>query len=376
MRPIHVPRISANEDVVRVAAVEKGPNERCEAGEAICVLESTKATFVLEAEEAGYVLLTVERGERVSFGQVLGWIDGAPVDAAALPASPPGNGGGAVAPEAARPAAEAGPVVTRRAEALLDEHGLSAGEVKAAGVLRASDVEAFLAVRALSERPERPEREKSEEAPGWPDLERVMKSLDPGGAGAAEVESLKRALSWAVETYGRRWDRRIPFPDVLFDRWAAAERMGFGEGSNISHLSYVFGDVRVGRNTFVGPFTVLDGSGGLTIGDHCSIAAGVHVYSHDTLARSLSGGRSPLARAATRVGNRCFVGPHAVIAKGVTVGDGSFVAANTLVTSDVPAGTAVQGNPARVVGRVEVAEDGRVSIVPVGRGREEAREDR
>jgi acetyltransferase-like isoleucine patch superfamily enzyme len=347
VKALRVPRISANEDVVQVAAVEKEPNARCAPGDPLCVLESTKATFVLEAEEEGHVYLTVRRGDRVAFDQVLGWIGPAPLDPATFPREEAG-------PEARN---GEGLVVTKKAAQLLAKHGLRAEEVKPRGVLKASEVEAFLAGRTRA----------PEAVPLYPELERVMKSLDSDGAGPAEVEALKRTLAWAWEVYGKRWDRRVPVLDVLFDRWASAQAMGFGEGSNISHLSYVFGDVKVGKNTFVGPFTVLDGSGGLTIGDHCSIAAGVHLYSHDTIARSLSGHRAKLVRAPTSIGNACFLGPHSVVGKGVTIGDCCFVAANTLVTSDVPSHTAVQGNPARVIGRVEVSGDGEVRIVPVRR---------
>lgn len=352
MKALRVPRISANEDVVQVVAVEKEANALCAPGDPLCVLESTKATFVLEAEEEGYVYLTVQRGDRVAFDQVLGYVGSSPLDPSAFPREETGM----------EEANGEGLIVTKKAARLLDEHGLRAEEVKPKGVLKASEVEAFLAGRR---------REPESVDPLYPELERVMKSVDPDGAGIAEVETLKQTLVWASEVYGKRWERRIPVLDVLFDRWASARAMGFGEGSNISHLSYVFGDVKVGKNTFVGPFTVLDGSGGLTIGDHCSIAAGVHLYSHDTIARSLSGHRAKLARAPTSIGNACFLGPHAVVGKGVTIGDHCFVAANTLVTSDVPSHTAVQGNPARVIGRVEILGDGEVRIVPV-RSRREA----
>ena len=51
----------------------------------------------------------------------------------------------------------------------------------------------------------------------------------------------------------------------------------------------VLGDVIVGRNTWIGPGCILDGSGGgLEIGDWCSISAGVQIYTHNTVNRSIS----------------------------------------------------------------------------------------
>jgi len=50
-----------------------------------------------------------------------------------------------------------------------------------------------------------------------------------------------------------------------------------------------------------------------------------------------------------KIGNHVWIGSRAVILKGVTVGDGAIVAANAVVTRDVPPGAVVAGNPAKVV---------------------------
>jgi len=105
----------------------------------------------------------------------------------------------------------------------------------------------------------------------------------------------------------------------------------------------------VGARTWIGPFTILDGSGGLTIGDNCSISSGVHIYTHETVQWALSGGAAPYEYAPVRIGSNCYIGPQAIIAKGVTIGDGALVGANSLVLGDVPAGAKAYGNPARVV---------------------------
>ena len=51
------------------------------------------------------------------------------------------------------------------------------------------------------------------------------------------------------------------------------------------------------------------------------------------------------------IGNNVWIGDKATILGGVTVGDGAVIAANSVVTKDVPAYSVVGGNPARVIKR-------------------------
>ncbi|WEX78572.1 CatB-related O-acetyltransferase [Sinorhizobium numidicum] len=54
-------------------------------------------------------------------------------------------------------------------------------------------------------------------------------------------------------------------------------------------------------------------------------------------------------RGDTIVGNDVWIGMHATILPGVTIGDGAIVAAKSVITKDVPAYAVVAGNPASVV---------------------------
>lgn len=169
-----------------------------------------------------------------------------------------------------------------------------------------------------------------------------------------ELRQRLRDLGGTLADHMReRWDRDLPFADLIGDRWDRASRLGFGEGTSIYDSSHVFGDVRVGRHTWIGPFTLLDGTGGLEIGDYCSISTGVQIYSHDTVDWAVSAGTLPYEYAPVRIGSRCYVGAQAVVAKGVTIGDGSIVGACSFVRADVPPGSIVVGAPARIVGAVE-----------------------
>ena len=151
------------------------------------------------------------------------------------------------------------------------------------------------------------------------------------------------------------FNRHLPFGDYIVDRWAKAEALGFGKGASVYDSAHVFGDVSVGDDSWIGPFTILDGSGGLSIGNNCSISAGVQIYSHDTVQWAISGGEAKAEKAPTRIGNNCYIGPNAVIAKGVTIGDGCIIGAGSLVLHDIPAGSKAHGTPCKVQGRTERA---------------------
>jgi acetyltransferase-like isoleucine patch superfamily enzyme len=187
------------------------------------------------------------------------------------------------------------------------------------------------------------------------------------------TEDLDRRLAQLRELHGAlregvkaKWRRSLPFEDELFDRWERASFLGFGEGTSIYQQSYVYGDVRVGERTWIGPLTLLDGTGGLTIGDYCSISAGVQIYTHDTIGWALSGGKAKYEYAPVRVGNCCHIGALSVIVKGVSVGDHCVVGAHSFVNRDVPSYTVVAGAPARPIAHVVISPEGDVRLVRDG----------
>lgn len=62
------------------------------------------------------------------------------------------------------------------------------------------------------------------------------------------------------------------------------------------------------------------------------------------------------------IGCRCFIGGGAVLLPGVTIGDGSIVAAGAIVADNVPAGSIVAGVPARVIrSNIETGRFGRLA---------------
>lgn len=165
---------------------------------------------------------------------------------------------------------------------------------------------------------------------------------------AARVEGLRELLRELRCDMRNRFDRHVPLADLLFDRWETARFYGFGAGTSCYNNVLILGQVKVGRDCWIGPNVVLDGSGGLEIGDHCSISAGVQIYSHHTVERATSMGQADVERKPTRIGSGVYIGPGSVIQMGCSLGDRSIIGALSLVNRDVPEGAKCYGVPGRV----------------------------
>lgn len=154
-----------------------------------------------------------------------------------------------------------------------------------------------------------------------------------------------------------KWERVLPLDEMIADRWKKSELLGFGQGTNIYENAYVYGKPKVGKNVWIGPFVLLDGTGGLEIGDGCSIASGVHIYTHAVQEWVVSEGKKPKTKKPVKIGNYVAIGANSVILPGVTVGHHTIVGAGSVVTNDIPPHSTAAGVPARVIGQKEKRED-------------------
>lgn len=146
----------------------------------------------------------------------------------------------------------------------------------------------------------------------------------------------------------KEFSRHVSVGDLLTDREETAKYYGFGEGSSCYDNVLIIGNVKVGKHTWIGPNVILDGSGGLEIGDYVSISAGAQIYSHHTVNWSVSQGNSPVDKSPTKIGNGVYIGPNSVVQMGVLIGDGVIVGALSFVNHDLPAGVRAYGVPARI----------------------------
>jgi len=107
------------------------------------------------------------------------------------------------------------------------------------------------------------------------------------------------------------------------------------------------GRLVIGAGTWIGRRCRLDFSGGLVIGEDCTVSEDVTILTHD---HGLSPRSKPMGRP-LKIGHRVWIGANATILSNVSeIGDDSIVAAGSIVTKMVPSGAIVGGNPGQVIG--------------------------
>ena len=136
-----------------------------------------------------------------------------------------------------------------------------------------------------------------------------------------------------------------------------------GAGTRIDPFCHVMQGAVIGRSCSLGQNVFI--STDTRIGDHVRIANNVSIFEGVVLEDHVICGPSmvftdafteradPDARAPeTRVCRGASIGANATIVRGRTIGSFAIVGAGSVVTKDVPAFSAVYGNPARVGGYV------------------------
>ncbi|MBI4493135.1 MAG: 2-oxo acid dehydrogenase subunit E2 [Chloroflexi bacterium] len=147
--PVTIPRDNANDDYVILLRWCVPNGARVAAGAAIAEIETSKAVVELAAEHDGYLVRAANESDQVAIGARIGVISTEP----------------STAPESAPPEAASSPSAppqphqfSRRAKALMDEHGLDPALFAGKALVREEDVRQVLSGRAQGSGPSTPRR--------------------------------------------------------------------------------------------------------------------------------------------------------------------------------------------------------------------------
>ena len=147
---------------------------------------------------------------------------------------------------------------------------------------------------------------------------------------------------------------------------AGLQYISIGANSNFQSGLYLtawdkYGDkkftpkITIGTNCSFGAFNHVTCIDEITIGDGCltgkwvTITDNSHGSSDYESLKESPAKRNFYSKAPVVIGNNVWIGDKVTILPGVKIGDNSIIAANSVVTKDVPSFCVVAGNPAKII---------------------------
>ncbi len=180
----------------------------------------------------------------------------------------------------------------------------------------------------------------------------------------AQLHSLATELRQIAASSRMRHDLLARAPGVRIDRSVhvrSPDRLTIGSGTFIDtgvvlhcggmDWSADLAGIHIGRDSYIGPNSVLFGGGGIDLGDAVLVSPGVVITSHQhTFALGdVEIHAQPIAFGRVVIERDVWIGANATILPGVRLSEGSIVGAGAVVRHDVPPRTLVAGVPARVI---------------------------
>lgn len=166
-------------------------------------------------------------------------------------------------------------------------------------------------------------------------------------------EEFKNYIADARNELYSKWNRLLPTNELFFDRWDKAKYINSGEGTSIYDSCVIMGNVSIGKNVWIGPFTLLEAiNGQIVIGDNCNISAGVQMYTHDSSLHVVSNGKVPFRKGNIHIGQNTYIGSMSIITENVNIGNNTIIGAASFVNSDIPDNCIAFGTPARIRGEI------------------------
>ena len=110
------------------------------------------------------------------------------------------------------------------------------------------------------------------------------------------------------------------------------------------------GHIDLAARVFLGPYTVIYGHGGVTIGENTLVAMHCRILSSNHAVAPLGTDirSQPDELRPTTIGRDVWLGAGVTVLGGVTIGDGCIIGAGAVVTKDLPSGAIATGVPAKV----------------------------
>jgi UDP-perosamine 4-acetyltransferase len=353
---VFMPQLGVNDDVVKLDrwTVERG--DKVVSGQEIASLETSKASFSLEAEVSGYIYPIVENGREVPVRSVLAVVLDEPDDHAAA----------TFLEQRAhhKPAETGGLQFTAKARELAEKSGVDISRLPQDRVIRERDVMELL--------------ERKAPAVGR-DRTRIVAVYGASQGGITVVDTL-RAMGgyevaaflddtpgllgttvsglavWSGDELERLADRGVgalashiairPFRLKMRDRALAA---GLTMLNVIHPRAFVSSAVQMGVGNVIKAGAVVDSE--TQIGDCCIIDNGVIVPHHCVIHNACHLAPGVTMGGGCSIGEQTLVGVGSSISSRIRIGRNVLVRPGSVVVSDIEDDVVIGGDPAKVVGK-------------------------
>lgn len=409
---IRVPRETVNDDTVTIQEWHIAHGDEVRPKQLVVSIETSKAVLEVEADAAGFVEIIHAKGAEVPIGELIGRVLSSaparptsepPASAGAASASPrsttngshasPRSGnrlrdrmesrrdeghtgiasqepqaesrgsdtGGHVLPERSAAAL----VISKKAQALINEHQLDAAAIFAGmGLIREVDVIRYLESRVEARQrsepaPASPATLAKAEPPAPPELEPRAAAATVNGAYSTKPRGLFGDAAASAKDRGNKSVVWLAW-NYFWRNWLLGNLARWAPRGVILPIHRMRG-VKMGRDLFIDPTAIIETAfpENITIGNDVRITAGCVIMSHIKAPHYLrETGLVPVVLKPVVLEDHCFIGVNSVIMPGVTIGKASVVTSGSVVVTNVPPYTMVQGNPAKVIKHFPKPEEG------------------
>ena len=130
-------------------------------------------------------------------------------------------------------------------------------------------------------------------------------------------------------------------------------------------FAFNLGKIIIGKYSYIGKNTQIDSCAEVKIGNYCMISNNVLIQDHNSHPINKLDRRKQLIKLQDRptnvnesatkkiiIGDDVWIGTDSTILKGVTIGNGSIIAARAVVTKNIPPNSIVAGNPGKIVKKI------------------------
>lgn len=134
-------------------------------------------------------------------------------------------------------------------------------------------------------------------------------------------------------------------------------RINFDDGVYIDRMVSLrgTGNINIGKYTSIGEKTTILAEQEVTIGDYVQIAQNCVISDNDHVfnKKNTKIMHSGVNKQKITIQDNVWIGANATIVKGVTIGEGSVVAAGAVITKDVPPHSVAAGIPAKIIKQID-----------------------